>query len=61
MYINKRDLPYFMNNKDWYYFDEEENLYKPTNKAPQKAITSINRFNAEHNYTDENEKHWTDF
>ena len=25
--------PYFMKNEEWYYFDEEEFLYKLTDKA----------------------------
>lgn len=36
--------PYFMTNKDWYYFDEPNMIYKLTNKAPQKAIDSYNEY-----------------
>lgn len=36
--------PYFMSNKDWYYFDEKEFCYKLTDKAPQKAKESYKEF-----------------
>ena len=26
------ERPYFLNNKEWYYYDEEEFCYKLTNK-----------------------------
>ena len=32
--------PYFMKNPDWYYFDEDEFMYKLTDKAPEKAKQS---------------------
>lgn len=61
MYIANEDMPYFMKNPDWFYFDEDEEIYKPTKAAPQKAKDSINRFNAEHTGADENGNQWTDF
>ena len=36
--------PYFMSNKEWYYFDEEDFKYKLTDKAPQKARESYEEF-----------------
>ena len=36
--------PYFMTNKEWYYFDENEWEYKLTNKATNKAKHSYNEF-----------------
>ena len=36
------DRPYFLNNKKWYYYDEKEERYKLTKKAPKKAIESYN-------------------
>ena len=36
--------PYFMKNKDWYYFDKEEWCYKLTDKATKEAIESYNKF-----------------
>lgn len=42
--------PYFMANKDWYYFDKEEFRYKLTDKAPQEAIDSYNEFYKEPNH-----------
>lgn len=41
------EQPYFMKNKDWYYFDDEEFMYKLTEDAPKKAIDSYNEFYAE--------------
>ena len=38
------DEPYFMTNKDWFYFDEEEFCYKLTDKAPKEAIESYKEF-----------------
>ena len=39
--------PYFMKNKDWYYFDEKEFCYKLTDKAPEEAKKSYKEFYAE--------------
>lgn len=36
--------PYFMTNKDWYYFDKKKWKYFLTDKAPQKAIESYENF-----------------
>jgi hypothetical protein len=36
--------PYFMEKKEWYYFDEKEFCYKLTDKAPQKAIDSYKQY-----------------
>lgn len=38
------EKPYFMQNKEWYYFDEEEFCYKLTDKAPKEAIESYEEF-----------------
>lgn len=38
------DEPYFMTNKDWFYFDDAEWCYKLTDKAPEKARESYNQF-----------------
>lgn len=32
----------WMNNKDWYYIDEEYDRYVLTDKAPEKARQSFN-------------------
>ena len=42
MVINKE--PYFLSNKDWYYYDEEEFCYKLTDKATKEAIKSYKEF-----------------
>lgn len=39
--------PYFMTNEDWYYYDEEEEIYKLTDEAPEEAIESYEEFYAE--------------
>lgn len=39
-----QSMPYFMQNKEWYYFDEENFCYKLTDKAPPKAIESYKEF-----------------
>lgn len=36
--------PYFMKNKEWYFFDEKEDKYKLTKEAPKEAIESYNDF-----------------
>lgn len=38
------DMPYFMKNKDWYYFDPEDWMYKLTDQATEKARESYNQF-----------------
>ena len=42
MFIDKE--PYFLSNKDWYYYDEEEFCYMLTDKAPKEAIESYKEF-----------------
>lgn len=44
MESNDMPKPYFMENKEWYYFDEEKFCYKLTDKAPKKAIESYKEF-----------------
>ncbi len=39
--------PYFMTNEAWYTYDEDEMVYKLTDKAPQKAVDSYNAFYGE--------------
>lgn len=36
--------PYFMKNNEWFYFDEENLMYKLTDKAPDKAKKSYEEF-----------------
>lgn len=38
------DMPYFMTNDDWYYFDFEHKKYMLTDKAPQKAVDSYKQY-----------------
>lgn len=38
------EKPYFLENEEWYYFDEDEFCYKLTDKAPKKAVDSYNEF-----------------
>lgn len=41
------EQPYFMQNKDWYYYDEQEEIYKLTDEAPEEAIKSYKEFYSE--------------
>ena len=43
------DMPYFMSNKEWYYFDYNKREYKLTDKAPDKAKDSLKEFYKELN------------
>lgn len=38
------NVPYFFTNKEWYYYDEKEEIYKLTKKATKKAIESYKEF-----------------
>lgn len=38
------DMPYFMTQEDWYYYDYTLKKYKLTSKAPQKAKDSYKAF-----------------
>lgn len=38
------EKPYFMTNKEWYYYDPMEMVCKLTDKAPQEAIDSYNEY-----------------
>lgn len=40
-------MPYFMTNKEWYYYDEKEEKYKLTDKAPKEAIESYKEYYSE--------------
>ena len=40
MQENDVELPYFFTNKEWYYYDGEEGIYKLTDKATEKAKQS---------------------
>ena len=42
MTFNKE--PYFLSNKEWFYYDEEEFCYKLTKKATTEAIKSYEEF-----------------
>lgn len=38
------EMPYFLTNKDWFYYDDEEKIYKLTDKAPERARKSYEDF-----------------
>lgn len=38
------DMPYFMTNEQWYYFDNVEKKYKLTETAPEMARKSYEQF-----------------
>lgn len=54
--------PYFMKNKDWYYYDPNngERGIKLTDKAPPKAVKSYEAFYKKEIHTDENCREWID-
>lgn len=37
---NDLPVPYFLTNKEWYYYDEKEEKFKLTDKATEKAKKS---------------------
>lgn len=39
-----QDIPYFMINEAWWYYDWKEWKYKLTSLAPQRAIESYKEF-----------------
>ena len=41
------DMPYFMENEEWFYFDSSEKIYKLTDMAPKKARDSYKEFYSE--------------
>lgn len=38
------EKPYFMENKEWYYFDEDDFCYKLTDQAPKEAQESYKEY-----------------
>lgn len=38
------EMPYFMENKEWYYYDAENEKFVLTDKAPEKAKKSYEEF-----------------
>lgn len=40
----KAKTPYFLTNKEWYYYDIETGRYKLTDKAPKKAKESYKKY-----------------
>lgn len=51
--------PYFLSNKEWFYFDENEFCYKLTDKAPKEAIKSYKEFYHAGFLEDESREMWT--
>jgi hypothetical protein len=39
-----QDIPYFMKNEEWWFYDWEEMKYKLTDKAPKEAVESYKEF-----------------
>lgn len=38
------EMPYFLTNEDWFYYDKEEKIYRLTDKATKKARESYEEF-----------------
>lgn len=41
-------MPYFMENEEWYYYDEEAEIYRLTDKATEEAKESYRQFYEEY-------------
>lgn len=50
----RSELPFFMQNSDWYYSSDDEPKYFLTEKAPPEAVQSYNDFYSEDIVEDEN-------
>ena len=42
--MNDYLMPYFMQNENWYYYDEKEEIFKLTDKATKEAIESYKEY-----------------
>lgn len=42
--ISVLDMPYFMENKEWYYFDAKKQRFVLTEKATEKAKQSFKEY-----------------
>ena len=51
-----QDKPYFMNNAEWFYFDEKEWKYFLTDKEQEKAKESYDKFYNNLNLTSRTDK-----
>ena len=49
--MNDVEVPYFFRDEDWYYYDEEEEIYKLTDKAPVLAMVSYEEYYADEDAT----------
>ena len=49
-----QEVPYFMQNEEWYTFNEDEWKYELTSLAPQEAIDSYKKFYADDFKTNKN-------
>lgn len=54
-YRMTQDIPYFMSNSEWFYFDEKEWKYFLTDKAPKEARESYDEFYKNLNLTSRTE------
>ena len=56
--MGNKNKPYFLENDNWFYFDEEDWCFKLTDKAPKEAIESYIDFYSEEIEVDENGDVW---
>ncbi len=56
--MSEKEIPYFIQNKDWYYWDKEDWRYKLTDKAPKEATQNYIEFYFEEIWVDENGEVW---
>ncbi len=45
--VNDIEIPYFMENEEWFYYDNEKEIYILTEKAPEKARRSYYEYYSE--------------
>lgn len=53
--MNSISKPYFMSNNRWYYYDEDDEIYKLTKEATEEARKSYEEFYREKDYELEEE------
>ena len=56
--MGDKNKPYFLENDNWFYFDEEDWCFKLTDKAPKEAVESYIDFYSEEIEVDENGDVW---
>ena len=56
--MGDKNKPYFLENDNWFYFDEEDWCFKLTDKAPKEAVESYIEFYSEEIEAEEDSDIW---